>query len=83
MNHVADKISNPLNFYHRPSDVEADKELSVDDKVTLLTNWLDDIFLRQLAEYENMSPAEEPYYHTAEVERLLHKYIVEQSGEKH
>ncbi|GGI90033.1 hypothetical protein [Legionella impletisoli] len=78
-----DKIANPLKFYTTPSEVELDSELSVDEKVKLLINWLDDINLRIIAESENM-PAreEETRFYMAEVERLLHKYQHEQAQQK-
>lgn len=70
----ADKITNPLNFFKHPSEVEKDSGLSIADKVKLLQNWLDDIKLQQIAEEENMPPPRQPRYFAADVEALLHKY---------
>ncbi|WP_133129369.1 hypothetical protein [Legionella yabuuchiae] len=69
-----DKIANPVKFYTTPREVELDDELSVDEKIKVLTNWLDDINLRITAESENMPAHEETRFYMAEVERLLHKY---------
>jgi hypothetical protein len=48
------KIANPLNFYKTPDEVDQDSTLSQEDKIKILTNWLNDIELRELAEGENM-----------------------------
>ena len=48
------KIANPLNFYDTPSDVAHDRNLSLDNKIKTLDNWLNDIELQQVAEEENM-----------------------------
>jgi hypothetical protein len=74
MNTHAEKIASPLNFFKHPSEIERDPELSLVDKVKLLQNWLDDIKLRQIAEEENMGPATETRYYSADVEALLNKY---------
>ncbi|RUR10350.1 hypothetical protein [Legionella septentrionalis] len=75
-----EKIANPLKFYKHPFEVENDAELSIDDKIKLLTNWLDDIELRQVAEEENMPASNESRHYTAEVEKLLHKYQQEKAA---
>ena len=80
MERILAKIANPLKFYQRAIEVERDKELSTEDKIKVLTSWLDDIHLRQTAESENMPSTHEPNYHTAEVERLLNKYKSEYLG---
>ncbi|KTD21087.1 Uncharacterised protein [Legionella londiniensis] len=82
MSIVEDKIANPLKFYNRPIEVEYDSDLSLEDKIKLLTNWLDDIRLRQIAEAENMVDGEQPPTYIAEVEHLLHKYQVEELGQR-
>jgi hypothetical protein len=81
MNTTAEKIANPLNFYQHPNEVEGDSELSIDDKIKLLENWLDDIKLRQIAEEENMPPPEETRYYLGDVEALLQKYKIELLGD--
>lgn len=68
------KIANPLNFYKSPLDVDKDLELSKDDKIKILLNWQDDIYLRQIAEAENMPNFESTGYHLSEIETLLRKY---------
>ncbi|ETO92567.1 hypothetical protein [Legionella oakridgensis] len=80
MNTTLDKIANPLNYYKKPVEVEQDKTLSVTEKIKLLTNWLDDINLRQIAEAENMQTQDNARTYIADVERLLHKYQIEQLG---
>jgi len=82
MNDKIDKIANPLNFYKYPTEVEQDDELSVEEKIKLLVNWLDDINLRQIAEAENMPVTHETRYYMAEVERLLRKYKARQTGDE-
>ena len=77
-----DKIANPLNFYSQPAEVEHDNELTVDDKITLLANWLDDIRLRQVAEAENMPNCEEARTYIGEIEHLLHQYELQRLDEK-
>ncbi|WP_133128921.1 hypothetical protein [Legionella nagasakiensis] len=80
MNTTQDKIANPLNYYKKPIEVEQDRTLSVAEKIKLLTNWLDDINLRQIAEAENMQAKDNGRTYIADVERLLHKYQTEQPG---
>lgn len=82
MNIEQDKIANPLNYYTLPSEVDADKNLSLDQKITLLKNWLDDIHLRQTAEAENMRAPENGRTYIAEVERLLQQYQAEKNAQK-
>jgi len=74
MDKALEKIASPLNFYTIPQEVEKDDGLSIEEKIKLLKNWLDDIKLRQIAEAENMPPAQETRYYMADVERLLLKY---------
>ncbi len=74
MNKSLDKIANPLNFYKTPIEVEQDDGLSIEEKIKLLMNWLDDISLRQVAEAENMPAINETRYYAAEVRLLLEKY---------
>ena len=69
-----DKIADPVNHYQRPADVEHDDDLTQDEKITLLENWLDDIKLRQIAEAENMPSPDESRTYVGEVESLLNKY---------
>jgi len=80
MNNALEKISNPLNFYENPEDVEKDEALTVEEKIKVLTSWLDDIKLRQIAEAENMQSYHQNHYHMAEVERLLFKFQQENKG---
>ncbi len=74
MNNTKDKIANPLNFYDNPVDVDRDEDLTVEEKIKVLKNWLDDIRLRQTAEAENMPAHHQPQYHMGEIEKLLEKY---------
>lgn len=74
MNSKLDKIANPLNFYKNPIDVDKDNELSQEEKIKVLENWLNDINLRQIAEAENMSSPHSSRYHMAEIEQLLRQY---------
>ncbi|MDF1678661.1 MAG: hypothetical protein P1U32_08220 [Legionellaceae bacterium] len=48
------KIANPLNFYDKPSDVAHDRNLSLENKIKTLDNWINDIELQHVAEEENM-----------------------------
>ena len=80
MNTKEDKIANPLDYYEHPNEVDKDTHLTIDEKVKLLINWLDDIRLRQTAEEENMPPAEDTRYYMADVERILHQYQAKQLG---
>ncbi|KTC66557.1 hypothetical protein Lade_1215 [Legionella adelaidensis] len=81
MNNKLEKIADPLKFYLHPSEVENEKELTLQEKIKLLNNWLDDIKLRQIAEEENMPPNKQTRYYTAEVEYLLQKYKKESESE--
>lgn len=74
MNTTVDKIANPLNFYKTPQEVEHDDTIDTEEKIKILTNWLDDINLRQIAEAENMLTTHESKDHVATIERLLRKY---------
>lgn len=74
MNTNEDKIANPLKFYQRPEEIEKDTSLSIEEKIKLLLNWLDDIRLRQVAEAENMPAADNSRTYVAEIEQLLHQY---------
>lgn len=74
MDNKLDKIADPVNYYDKPIDVDKDTLLSIDEKITLLKNWIDDIKLRQTADAENMPAPENQRYHFAEIERLLAKY---------
>jgi|SaaInlStandDraft_7_1057024.scaffolds.fasta_scaffold587781_1 hypothetical protein len=73
------KISNPLNFYNVPSDVAHDRNLSLEDKIKTLDNWLNDIELQDVADAENMSL---PCYDSREevdyLRRLLRTYRAHQ-----
>ena len=69
-----DKIADPVNHYKRPSDVEHDDDLTRDEKITLLENWLDDIKLREIAEAENMPGTEDSRTYIGEVESMLNRY---------
>jgi hypothetical protein len=75
MSLLGKKLANPLNFYNNPLEVDLDITVSPDEKIIILTNWLDDIIQRQTAESENMRPAHAPHQqHIAIIEELLHKY---------
>lgn len=69
-----EKIADPLKFYNKPGEVENDPLLSVDEKIKLLTNWLNDITLRQTADNENMLAPHATRFYTEEVEKLLRQY---------
>lgn len=70
-----DKIANPLNFYKIPDEVELDKTLTVEEKIKILTNWLNDVELRETAEAENMPSVHNSRGHPIEqIEKLLRKY---------
>ena len=74
-----EKISNPLNFYEEPSDVAHDRNLSLEDKIKTLDNWLNDIELQDVADAENMNI---PRYDSREevdyLRRLLRTYRAHQ-----
>ena len=74
MNKTPEKIANPLNYYANPKDIEQDKSLTIEEKIKILTSWLDDIKLRNIADDENMLNAHGSNDHVATVERLLRKY---------
>jgi hypothetical protein len=73
------KIANPLNFYNEPSDVAHDRNLSLEDKIKTLDNWLNDIELQGVADEENMNI---PRYDSREevdyLRRLLRTYRAHQ-----
>lgn len=69
-----DKIADPVDHYNHPDEVEADNELSIEDKITLLTNWLDDIKLQQVAEEENMPSENGAHTYIEPIKALLRKY---------
>ncbi|PJD93412.1 MAG: hypothetical protein CK424_02485 [Legionella sp.] len=73
-----DKIANPLNFYKIPDEVALDKTLTVEEKIKILTNWLNDIELRETAEAENMPSIHNSRgHHIEQIERLLRQYRAE------
>jgi len=77
MSLLTKKISNPLNFYKNPHQVEEDSDLSIENKIKVLTNWLNDIELRETAENENMRDNQKLPHNSSNVlviERLLKKY---------
>lgn len=75
MSVIEDKISNPLNFYKNPHEVDEDNTLTIEDKIKVLTSWLNDIELRQTAEAENMRGDRDTSRNgVAAIERLLRKY---------
>lgn len=75
MNTTQDKIANPLNYYSSPSKVAQDVTLTQEDKIKILTNWLNDITLQQIAEEENMlATPETNNQQVVTIERLLRKY---------
>ncbi len=70
-----EKIANPLNYYATPVEVDRDPDLSVDEKIKLLLNWLDDINQREIAEAENMlSHNNSRGHYIAQIETLLRNY---------
>lgn len=72
---VEKKIANPLNFYHKPEEVDQDATLSVEEKIKVLTSWLNDIELREVAEGENMPSVQHSQGHyIKQIESLLRKY---------
>lgn len=75
MNTTQDKIANPLNYYSSPNEVAQDVTLTKEDKIKILTNWLNDITLQQIAEEENMlATPETNNQQVVTIERLLRKY---------
>ncbi|MCR9192120.1 MAG: hypothetical protein NXI01_05600 [Gammaproteobacteria bacterium] len=69
------KIANPMNYYKMPDEIEHDTSLSTDDKIKVLTNWLDDIQLRETAESENMPSIHNSRgHHIEQIAKLLRKY---------
>jgi len=75
MTSTEQKISNPMNYYNMPDEIEHDTTLSTDDKIKVLTNWLDDIQLRETAESENMPSIHNSHGHYIEqIAKLLRKY---------
>lgn len=75
MSLTEEKIANPLNFYRNPHEVDQDQDLTVEEKIKVLTNWLNDVELRQTAEAENMpSDKESSQNGVATIEKLLRKY---------
>lgn len=73
------KIANPLNFYESPSDVAHDRDLSLEDKIKTLDNWLNDIELRDIADEENMaSTHKETREQVDYLRRLLRTYLAHQ-----
>lgn len=70
-----EKIANPLNYYKTPEEVDGDVSLSTDQKIKVLTNWLNDIELREVAEAENMPSVHNSQGHyIQQIEALLRKY---------
>lgn len=75
MSTIAEKIANPTKFYRSPHEVNDDKSLSKEEKITLLINWRDDENLKSIATNENMLPPrtnERSYL--ADIEALLDEY---------
>lgn len=69
------KIANPVNFYDKPEEVDQDKTLSKEEKIRVLTNWRNDIELREVAEAENMPSIHNSSGHyIKQIESLLRKY---------
>lgn len=70
-----EKIANPLNHYSTPDEVDNDVGLSTEEKIKVLTNWLNDIELREVAEAENMPSVHNSRGHfISQIESLLRKY---------
>lgn len=80
MKNTQEKIANPVKYYNHPNDVEHDNALTIEEKIILLKNWLDDINLRQTAEAENMQSNDNGRTYIADIERLLHHYQIKQLG---
>ena len=75
MHSAEQKIANPLNFYKTPEEVDNDAVLTIEQKIKVLTNWLNDIELREIAEAENMSSMHNSRGHyIQQIEALLRKY---------
>jgi hypothetical protein len=69
---VDEKIATPIKFYTDPEEIKEDLTLLHEEKIKLLENWLDDIFLKQIAEDESMVVAGEPVEDlTARVQKTL------------
>lgn len=74
------KVANPLNFYNTPTDVAHDRNLSLDNKIKTLDNWLNDIELQHVAEEENMLSARQEQYEQVDyLRRLLRTYRAHQN----
>lgn len=70
-----EKIANPLNYYKTPEEVDSDASLTTEQKIKVLTNWLNDIELREVAEAENMPSVHNSSGHyIQQIEALLRKY---------
>ena len=74
------KIANPLNYYKTPSDVAHDRQLSLENKIKALDNWLNDIDLQRIADAENMlSTYQEQQEEVDYLRRLLSTYRAHQA----
>jgi hypothetical protein len=70
-----EKIANPVDFYDKPEEVDQDNTLSKEEKIKVLTNWRNDIELREVAEAENMRSIHNSSDHYIQkIESLLRKY---------
>ncbi|KTD20091.1 Uncharacterised protein [Legionella lansingensis] len=49
-----DRIADPPRYYSEPSSILADEEMTIEEQITALKNWRDDINLKLLAAAENM-----------------------------
>lgn len=75
MSLTEEKIANPLNFYRHPQEVKQDNSLTTDEKIKVLTSWLNDIELCQNAEAEYMlADKETTRDNVAIIEKLLRGY---------
>jgi|GEM_PF-3342371 len=74
------KIANPLKFYSEPEDVAHDKHLSLEEKIKVLDNWLNDIDLHAIADDENMQGKfKDRRQHVDYLRRLLRTYRAHQA----
>ncbi len=73
------KIANPLNFYDKPSDVAHDRNLSLENKIKTLDNWINGIELQHIAEEENMLGSRQEQREQVDyLRRLLRTYRAHQ-----
>lgn len=66
-----ERIAHPLRYYSHPSSILADGDLTVEERITALKNWRDDINLRVVASEENMGSDPKDINLIADIDKLL------------